>query len=155
MLLRTVIAKETQSVYVNEISLFGLSNLPIPENVSQLYWDNNTSGWIVNNDGSQTKITEFPAWATQCVNIFNAALPQPDPTPDPTPEEINKEQASAELYATDWTSIPDITDPTKSNPILTNQAEFYAYRNQLRAIALNPPSKLVNLPVRPQAKWSA
>lgn len=150
---RTVIQKYQNIVFVDGNSLINLQNLPIPNDVFDLYWDDNTSGWINKIDGSVEKITTFPDWAQQCVDIYNAALPVPEPVP--TPEELNKQAASAELYATDWTTIPDITDPTKSNPTLTNQAEFYAYRNQLRAIAVNPPTTLVNLPVRPQAKWSA
>lgn len=63
-----------------------------------------------------------------------------------------KEQASGRLYATDWTTIPDVADPTKSNPYLLNQAEFIAYRSQVRQLAVNP---VVNptFPNPPTAQW--
>jgi hypothetical protein len=63
-----------------------------------------------------------------------------------------KNQASGRLYATDWTTIADVADPTKSNPYLTNQAEFIAYRSQVRALAVNP---VVNptFPDVPTAQW--
>lgn len=63
-----------------------------------------------------------------------------------------KEQASGRLYATDWTTIPDVADPTKSNPYLTNQAEFIAYRSQLRQLAVNPVENPTFPPV-PKAQW--
>lgn len=63
-----------------------------------------------------------------------------------------KQQASSLLYKTDWTTIPDVADPTKSNPYLTNQAEFIAYRSQVRQLAVNP---VVNptFPAEPTAQW--
>lgn len=63
-----------------------------------------------------------------------------------------KEQASGLLYKTDWTTIPDVADPTKSNPYLTNQAEFIAYRSQIRQLAVNPVLDPVFPPV-PKAQW--
>lgn len=63
-----------------------------------------------------------------------------------------KEQASSLLYKTDWTTIPDVADPTKSNPYLMNQAEFIAYRSQIRQLAVNPVLDPVFPPV-PTAQW--
>lgn len=63
-----------------------------------------------------------------------------------------KEQASGLLYKTDWTTIPDVADPTKSNPYLVNQAEFIAYRSQVRQLAVNPVLNPVFPPV-PKAQW--
>ena len=63
-----------------------------------------------------------------------------------------KEQASGRLYATDWTTIADVADPTKSNPYLLNQAEFIAYRSQVRALAVNPVENPV-FPDAPTAQW--
>ena len=68
------------------------------------------------------------------------------------PYESCKEQASGRLYATDWTTIADVADPTKSNPYLTNQAEFIAYRSQVRALAVNPVLNPTFPPV-PTAQW--
>ena len=69
------------------------------------------------------------------------------------PLDICKAQASKLLYATDWTTIPDITSPT-NNPYLLNQADFIAYRNILRGLAVNPVVDPVFPPV-PNAQWSS
>lgn len=65
----------------------------------------------------------------------------------------NKTQASQLLTATDWTTIPDVSDPTVSNPYLENSAEFAAYRSQVRAIAVNPPVVVSVWPTAPQEVW--
>lgn len=82
-----------------------------------------------------------------------------------TPEEIsankqqvaqdNKTQASTLLSQTDWTTIPDVSDPVKSNPYLMNQAEFISWRNQVRTIAINPPTTIVVFPIQPTEQWSS
>ena len=64
-----------------------------------------------------------------------------------------KSQASSLLYATDWTTIPDVADPI-NNPYLTNQAEFIAWRSQIRELAVNPVVDPV-FPTQPTAQWSA
>ena len=74
----------------------------------------------------------------------------------PNPQEIqaaNKSQASNLLYETDWTTIPDVSNPNMSNPYLANVAQFVAYRNQLRAIAVNPPTTPATFPIKPEAQW--
>jgi hypothetical protein len=65
-----------------------------------------------------------------------------------------KQEASRRLYLTDWTTIADVADPTKSDPYLTNQAAFVAYRSNLRKLAVNPEVNPV-WPVEPTAAWSA
>ncbi len=62
-----------------------------------------------------------------------------------------KQQASALLYETDWTTIPDVADSANS-PYLTNQAEFIAWRSQVRALAVNPVVDPV-FPPKPQEIW--
>jgi hypothetical protein len=74
-----------------------------------------------------------------------------------TPEQVqaaNKSQASNLLYKTDWTTIPDVANSSLSNPYLSNVAEFVAYRNQVRGIAVNPPTTPATFPVKPEAKWT-
>ena len=66
----------------------------------------------------------------------------------------NKTQATQILSSTDWTSIADVADPAKSNPYLTNQAEFTAYRSTVRAIAVNPTWDAV-FPIAPTEQWSS
>jgi hypothetical protein len=65
----------------------------------------------------------------------------------------NKAQASSLLSQTDWTTIPAVADPAQSNPFLANQAAFLEYRNQLRAIAVNPPVVVESWPVEPDEVW--
>ena len=89
--------------------------------------------------------------------------------PQPTEQEVNdeiialdvqaplnacKQQASQLLYETDWTTIADVADPTKSQPYLLNQAEFTAYRSSLRQLAVYPEAAPV-WPVKPTEQWSS
>jgi hypothetical protein len=62
-------------------------------------------------------------------------------------------QAAALLSATDWTTIPSVADPAQSNPYLTNQAEFIAWRSQVRAIAVTPTYTSI-IPPQPKDTWS-
>ena len=63
----------------------------------------------------------------------------------------NKDQASALLSATDWTVNSDITTGTHK---LANQNDFIAYRNEVRAIAVNPPTTAATFPTIPTEQWS-
>lgn len=80
------------------------------------------------------------------------------PVPAPTPEEIqeqNKQQATAQLQATDWVELSDVSNPTLT-PHLVNKPAFTAYRSELRAVAVNPPSTVVDpWPVKPDEQWSS
>lgn len=67
--------------------------------------------------------------------------------------EQNKQQAEALLQATDWTATVDINNPQYSNPYLGNQDAFLAYRSQVRAIAVNPPTTPATFPEAPQEVW--
>lgn len=68
------------------------------------------------------------------------------------PLDACKKQASDLLYETDWTTIPDITDPTKSNPYLGNQQDYIVYRNALRQLAVYPVANPV-WPTKPITVW--
>lgn len=76
-----------------------------------------------------------------------------------TPQEMEsqkqqvKQQASTLLSATDWTAIPSVSDPAQSNPFLANQEAFLQYRNQVRAIAVNPPTYVSSWPAVPNEVW--
>ena len=76
------------------------------------------------------------------------------PAPFVPTAEGNKTTAVNLLSQTDWTSIADVANPAVSNPYLMNQAEFLAYRSQLRAIAVNPTAGNIDWPVKPQEQWS-
>jgi hypothetical protein len=77
-----------------------------------------------------------------------AALPITVP---PTAEQ-NKATASSLLAGTDWTTIADVASPT-NNPYLGNQADFIAYRNVIRAIAVYPPAGEVVWATPPTEVW--
>lgn len=64
-----------------------------------------------------------------------------------------KQKASALLYETDWTTIPDVASSI-NDPYLTNQDAFIAYRNILRQLAVNPVTEPV-FPTAPTSQWSS
>lgn len=78
---------------------------------------------------------------------------QPKPIPVPTAEE-NKATAVDKLSATDWTQTSDVSNPT-NNPYLMNVAQFSAYRDQVRQVAVNPVSGFIDWPTEPSAQWSS
>lgn len=63
-----------------------------------------------------------------------------------------KNQASELLYATDWTTIPDVANPSDSTPYLTNQREFMTWRSEIRQLAVNPVVAPV-WPTQPTPQW--
>lgn len=72
---------------------------------------------------------------------------------EPTAEE-NKAIAVSLLEVTDWTTIADVGNPQTANPYLANQAEFIAWRSQIRAIAVTPiAGTLPILEEMPQENW--
>jgi hypothetical protein len=73
-------------------------------------------------------------------------------TQDAFAKNVCKNKASELLYATDWTTIADVTNPANS-PYLTNQDAFIAYRNALRKLAVNPVDDPV-WPTLPTATWA-
>ena len=58
--------------------------------------------------------------------------------PPPPTDDENKTTAVGLLQQTDWTGVADVGNPAMSNPYLENQAEFIAWRSQVRAIAVTP-----------------
>jgi hypothetical protein len=116
-----------------------------------LQWDE-TEGWIEFTDARPNSIiTELPQWATNALNAWDVAN-QPK-SEEPPPAYLNKAKAVSYLANTDWASIPDVSDPTKSNPYLINVQDYVNYRNVLRAIAVNPPEGFINWPTPPAAQW--
>lgn len=63
-----------------------------------------------------------------------------------------KQQASQLLFDTDWTTIPDVANPSDSNPYLTNQREFMTWRSEIRQLAVNPVVAPV-WPTQPTPQW--
>ena len=139
------------AVYENEVSYLNLIWEGTPANVHALQWQD-VAGWIEYADGTNEDITELPQWADNAMAAWTVANTPAPPTP-PTAEQ-NKATASQKLTATDWTTIPDVSDPTKSVPHLTNVDEFLIYRNAVRQYAINPIAGVIDWPVVPTDSWS-
>lgn len=73
--------------------------------------------------------------------------------PPPISAENNKITATELLQATDWATIADVGNPQMSNPYLSNQAEFIAYRNAVRQFAVYPVAGNIDWPTIPQEIW--
>ena len=78
----------------------------------------------------------YPVWEGQQIQAENSAT------------------AQTLLTATDWTATASVADPAVSNPYLTNQAEFLAYRSTVRNLGVNAPTTPANFPTAPTATWS-
>jgi hypothetical protein len=127
-----------------------LSSCAIPSNVRVLQWQE-TSGWLEFWDKQNEDITELPNWVNCCLTKWTEANNPVSPTP--TAEE-NKQNAIALLQQTDWTTIADVSDPTKSNPYLSNVNDFVTYRNDVRQYAINPVAGDITWPTMPQEVWT-
>lgn len=129
-----------------------LSSCNIPANIHALQWDG-VAGWIEFKDPvPNEEITSLPAWVNCCMTKWTEAnTPKP---PEPPSAAQNKANAVARLQATDWTTIPDVADPVKSNPYLSNVQDFVTYRNAVRQYAINPVAGNINWPVLPQEVWT-
>jgi hypothetical protein len=77
----------------------------------------------------------------------------PSPPYISTAEE-NKQTAIELLQKTDWATIPDVADPTISNPYLTNQQAYFDYRNIVRGYTINPVAGNIEWPTQPTPIWS-
>jgi hypothetical protein len=129
-----------------------LTSCAIPANVHALQWQD-AAGWIEFNEPiPNEEITVLPSWTNCCITKWTEATTPPPPTPT-TPEK-NKSTAVGKLKTTDWTTIPDVGDPTKSNPYLSNVQDFVTYRNAVRQYAINPVAGDINWPTLPQEVWT-
>jgi len=128
-----------------------LSSCAIPSDVRVLQWQG-TSGWLEFWDKQNEDITELPSWANGCLAKWTEANTPVPPSP-PTAEQ-NKQTAIIKLKQTDWTTIPDVSDPAKSNPYLSNVNDFVTYRNAVRQYAVNPVAGDTTWPTLPQEVWT-
>lgn len=128
-----------------------LSSCAIPSNVRSLQWKE-TSGWLEFWDQDNQDITELPSWVDCCLAAWTLANTPVPPSP-PTADD-NKGRAIYLLQETDWTTIPDVSDPAKSNPYLSNVNDFVTYRNAVRQYALNPVAGDIAWPTLPQEVWT-
>jgi hypothetical protein len=76
------------------------------------------------------------------------------PAPPPPTAEENEKTAMSMLQATDWTTLSDVGDPTKSNPYLSNVQDFVNYRNAVRQYAINPVAGNITWPTKPDDVWT-
>ena len=127
-----------------------LSSCAIPSNVRVLQWQE-TLGWLEFWDKPNEDITELPNWVNCCLTKWDEAN---NPPPYVPTAEDNKQKAILKLNDTDWTTIPDVSDPTKSNPYLSNVNDFVTYRNAVRQYALNPVAGDITWPTLPQEVWT-
>lgn len=65
----------------------------------------------------------------------------------------NERNAKALLGLSDWVEYPSTSDTSK-NPHLVNIQEWVDYRVALRAIAIDPPDTVIQLPNTPEKIWS-
>ena len=128
-----------------------LSSCAIPSNVRVLQWEE-TKGWLEFWDKPNEDITALPNWADCCLAVWTVANTPVPPSP-PTAEQ-NKQTAVLALQQTDWTTIPDVSDLTKSNPYLSNANDFVTYRNAIRQYAVNPVAGDITWPTIPQEIWT-
>ena len=103
--------------------------------------------WVINaNDYDQFEWFETTPKPTQAeLDALWAS------TQEESLKEACKKQASQLLYETDWTTIADVADPANT-PYLTNQADFIAWRSQIRALAVTPVVDPV-FPPKPTEIW--
>ena len=149
--MRLTIIPSDKAVYVDEVCRQPLDWSGTPVTVHALQWFE-VSGWIEYNDGSPNEdIDALPQWAENAIAAWEQAG-IPVPPPEPTAAD-NKQQAMGLLSATDWTALPDVSDPLKSNPYLANANEFNNYRNAVRQYAINPVAGNIVWPVMPTEDW--
>lgn len=152
-MMRLTIIPSDSAVYIDEVMYSSLGMASVPDNVHALQWFD-VDGWIEykSNDVPNEQITELPSWVQSCIQEWQAADNE-HKQPKPITIEDNKNTAMALLSETDWTALPDVADPTKSNPYLANVSEFNAYRNAVRQIAINPVAGSIDWPIKPVADW--
>jgi hypothetical protein len=130
-----------------------LTSCTIPSNIRALQWKE-TMGWLEFWDQQNEDISQLPSWVDCCLVKWDAANNPPIPVPTPPTADQNKAIAVSLLSATDWTTIPDVGDSTKSNPYLSNVSDFTIYRNAVRQYAINPVAGDINWPTAPQEVWT-
>ena len=107
-------------------------------------------------DNATQKLVNVPAYY-EAPYVYTVVVADKTPADyaaeEAAAKQANKQRASQLLSDSDWTAISSIADPAQSNPFLANQDAFFEYRNQLRAIAINPPVVVESWPVEPDEVW--
>lgn len=110
--------------------------------------------YTVFNAEYASQFIEAPDEVTFYWQLIDGTWVAPPPAPTPDIQTQNKQQAQSLLQQTDWTCTVDINNPQYSNPYLTNQDAFLAYRSTVRQIAINPPTTPATFPQMPTEQWS-
>jgi hypothetical protein len=151
--MRLTIIPADKAVYKNELCYANLNLVGVPVNVHALQWYD-VSGWIEFNDETPNlSINVLPDWAVNAEAEWQVAYDKAHEPPLPPTAEQNKNVAVQKLQETDWATIPDVSDPTKSNPHLDNSQEFVTYRNAVRQYAINPIAGAIDWPIVPESIW--
>jgi hypothetical protein len=149
--MKVTIIPSDGAVYIDEVCRQPLTWTGTPVTVHALQWLD-VEGWIEFNDGNPNQsITALPQWADNAIEAWiQAGIPVP---PSPPTAEDNKQEAMGLLSQTDWTALPDVSDPLKSNPYLANANEFNTYRNAVRQYAITPVAGEIDWPTMPTEDW--
>jgi hypothetical protein len=144
-MMRLTIITETNTVGKDDIFYddLNLTQCQIPSNVWALQWNNSSGEIEFNTPIPNEAITNLPAWADACLQVWDVAN---TPVP-PTPEQIiaaNKTKAEELLLESDWSVLPDVP--------LANKTEWETYRSALRQIAITPTLDPI-WPTKPQTIW--
>jgi hypothetical protein len=151
--MRLTIVKMDGTVCKDKICLNNLIWEGTPANVHALQWYETVGNIEFNNGDPNQEITELPDWANNAVIAWDAGyIPPTPPLPTP-PKQINYDKATGFLYQTDWTTIPDVVNPSLAKPYLGNPQDFIEFRNIVRNVAINPPDTLFNFPTVPTPQW--
>jgi len=158
--MRLTVITQTSSVGKDDIFFnnLNLSSCGIPAGVWALQWNeygDNLGHIEFEAPIPNEQITSIPQWGNNCLAVWQVAYDESinPPPPPPHTAEQNKQVAVMRLQETDWTTIPDVGDPTKSNPYLGNVQDFVTYRNAVRQYAINPIAGNINWPTIPQENW--
>jgi hypothetical protein len=107
-----------------------------------------SDNWSIENNDYNTLV-----WYSDTPKPTQAELDALWPSTEETQaKSLCKQKAVALLQATDWTTIPDVANPSDSNPYLTNQREFMTWRSEIRQLAVNPVAAPV-WPTQPTPTW--
>lgn len=153
-MMRLLIIVPDKTVCKDNLCISNLVLQGIPTNVRALQWYEDHGEIELKNGMPNEIISELPNWANDAVAAWDVKHAEITKPAEVLHIENNKQTAISLLYDTDWATIPDVSDPLKSSPYLTNVQDFLTFRNAVRAVVINPPETQFNFPPTPKAQWS-
>lgn len=112
---------------------------PAPETTT--YQSAFQDGVVQDSLGNYVWVWKVVDWDQEQIDAYNAQQ-----------QDNNKKQAERLLQESDWSDKPSVTDTSKALH-LVNAAEWDAYRDALRMIAVVPTVE-VTWPIKPEELWS-